>query len=85
MARRNWSKRAAAWCVIRVMCCVWVIISVFPSDTSATNANLSHWMKNLSEPTVDEQTGLRDLNPEIEVVGSTVHVMWITQNTDPAG
>jgi hypothetical protein len=51
-------------------------------QAEATNANLSNWMKNLSEPKVAEQTGFYDFNPEIEISGSTVHVMWITRSND---
>lgn len=62
--------------------CSWMIFAFFPAQTRATNANLCTWMKDLSERTVDEQTGLLDENAETEINGSTVHVMWITVNSE---
>ena len=33
---------------------------------TAKNADLSYWSKNLSEPTLAEETGLKDHNADIE-------------------
>lgn len=77
-------KKAVISRAMKLIVSGWAILALFPAQTWATNANLSNWMKNLSEPSVEEQTGLPDSSPEIEINGSTVHVMWITENSDPA-
>lgn len=82
MLRKKPNKRAITDKAIGAVVFFLWIITAFPFDASATNAILSNWMKNLSEPTAGEQTGLYDFNPEIEIYGSTVHVMWITRSSD---
>jgi hypothetical protein len=69
--------------VMGLVVCGLAVLTFFPAEAKATNADLSKWMKNLSEPSVEEQTGRRDFNPEIEIQGSTVHVLWITESSDP--
>ncbi len=76
-------RRAVISRAMKLIVCAWAILALFPAQTWAANANLSNWMKNLSEPTVDEQTGLQDKNAEIEINGSTIHVLWITESYGP--
>lgn len=76
-------KKAVISRAMKLIVSGWAILALFPAQTWATNANLSNWMKNLSEPTVNEQTGLLDESAEIEINGSTIHVMWITESFDP--
>ncbi len=51
------------------------------------NPDLSYWTLNLSESAAPTEPGNPDTAQEIQVVGSTVHVMWLTQDlvTDPNG
>lgn len=47
----------------------------------ARNPDLSYWTKDISESSAPTEPGEEDFNQEIEVVGSTVHVMWFTTAT----
>lgn len=49
------------------------------------NPDLSYWTLNLSESAATTELGEYDFAQEIEVVGSTVHVMWLTRNADWSG
>ena len=51
----------------------------------ARNPDISDWTRNLSESAGDMELGEEDFAQEIVVVGSTVHVMWITRNLDFSG
>jgi hypothetical protein len=51
----------------------------------ARNPDLSKWTLNLSESAEPAELGEYDFAQEIEVVGSTVHVMWLTRNADWSG
>jgi hypothetical protein len=52
------------------------------SLAEARNPDLSYWTLNLSESASPSELGEADYNQEIEVVGSTVHVLWFTQGAD---
>lgn len=51
----------------------------------ARNPDLSYWMQNLSEGPLPAEPGDFHTTPEIQVVGSTVHTMWISRNADWSG
>jgi len=52
---------------------------IFLSGLSeAKNADFSEWIENISESPLPTELRYIDYAPEIEVVGSTVHVMWST-------
>ncbi|MHC1725938.1 MAG: hypothetical protein AB9866_08030 [Syntrophobacteraceae bacterium] len=55
------------------------------SLADAKNPDLSFWTKNLSESAAPAELGEYDSAQEIEVEGSTVHVMWITKKADWSG
>lgn len=46
------------------------------------NADLSRWLKNLSETAMESAPGDYDAAPEIVVSGDTVHVLWSTRTAD---
>ncbi|WP_456458874.1 hypothetical protein, partial [Nitratifractor sp.] len=46
------------------------------------NADLSRWLKNLSESALQSAPGDTDSTPEIVVSGNTVHVLWVTRTED---
>ena len=52
-----------------------------PGFAEAKNADFSSWIKNISESPLPTEPQFADYAPEIEVVGSTVHVMWSTHDT----
>lgn len=49
-------------------------------EVRARNADLSFWVRNLSESPLAEEPGLPDANPEIVTVGDEVHVMWFARH-----
>jgi len=55
---------------------------LFSGNAEAKNPDLSFWTQNLSESAASSELGESDFAQEIEVVGSTVHVMWITHDKD---
>ncbi len=57
-------------------------VFLMPEHGFSKNPDMSYWTKNISESNLPEEPGLYDFNAEIEVVGSTVHVMWMTHNAD---
>ena len=62
-----------------------LLIMVLCSPSEARNPDLSDWTRNLSEGVASSELGEDDFAPEIVVVGTTVHVMWLTQNGDYTG
>lgn len=51
----------------------------------AKTPDLSYWTQNLSESAAPTELGEADFAQEFEVVGSTMHVMWLTRNADWSG
>jgi hypothetical protein len=70
-----WRKLRLAATVLALMLILMLTLSL---AAQAKNPQVSSWVKNLSEGTLVEETGDSDLEPEIKVVGSTVHVVWAT-------
>ena len=62
-----------------------LLLVLFGGLSEARNPDLSSWTQNLSEGVATTEPGEDDLAPEIVVVGTTVHVMWLTQNADYTG
>ena len=58
---------------------------LFASGVEARNPDLSYWTQNLSEGVAETEPGENDFAPEIVVDGTTVHVLWLTQNGDYSG
>jgi len=52
-----------------------LLFSIFPLSGFATNPDLSSYLINLSEGS--QGVGLDDRVPEIVVVGTTVHTLWV--------
>jgi hypothetical protein len=46
----------------------------------ARNPDVSYWTSNLSSSPAPDEDTREDLDPEIAVVGNTVHVLWIRNN-----
>jgi hypothetical protein len=72
-------KNGVSW---RVVVLILITVSLFlgSGTAAAKNPDLSYWTKNLSESAGPGELGEPDSAPEIQVVGSTVHVMWLTQD-----
>ncbi len=54
----------------------------FVADAEAKNADLSRWLKNLSESALDTEPRHDDKSTEIIVSGNTVHVLWAAIKAD---
>jgi hypothetical protein len=65
-----------------VICLLTVSLFLISGIAEARNPDLSSWTLNLSESAALAELREDDFAPEIEVVGSTVHVMWITHDKD---
>ena len=63
-----------------VLSLITVSLFLVSGTAEAKNPDLSYWTQNLSESAAPTEPGEPDCNQEIEVVGSTVHVMWFTGN-----
>ena len=61
------------------------ILTLIAVQAEAKNPDVSNWTLNLSESAADTELGEEDFAQEIEVVGNTVHVLWITRNADYSG
>ena len=59
------------------------LIVLSPLDLHAKNANLSNQIQNVSEMYPEEILQFKDANPEIAVSGSTIHVMWPADESNP--
>ena len=69
-----------------VLSLITVSLFLVSGTAEAKNPDLSYWTMNLSESAAPEELGEDDFAQEIEVVGSTVHVMWLTHdNADWSG
>jgi len=77
-------KLKVSWCEV-VLTLVTVSLFLLSGAAEAKNPDISYWTLNLSESAAPDELGEYDLAPEIEVVGSTVHVMWLTRNIDWSG
>jgi hypothetical protein len=62
-----------------------LLVVLFSGLGEARNPDLSDWTQNLSEGAASSEPGEDDFAPEVVVVGTTVHVMWLTQNGDYTG
>ncbi len=51
----------------------------------AQNPDMSSWIKNISESSAETESKCFDHASEIVAVGSTIHVLWITDECDDAG
>ena len=73
-----------AWAYRRGLLSALLVVSLLLVSglAEAKNPDLSYWTKNLSESAAPTELGEADFAQEIEVVGSTVHVMWITHDKD---
>jgi hypothetical protein len=68
-----------------VLSLITVSLFLVSGTAEAKNPDLSYWTKNLSESAAPAELGEYDFAQEIEVVGSTVHTMWLTRNVDWSG
>ena len=64
-------------CLVCVLC-----VALLSSFAEARNADLSKWLKNLSESALETEPKNPDYAPEIVVSGNTVHVVWATMKAD---
>src|ERR1035438_7786230 len=60
------------------------LLVLSPLDLHAKNANLSNQIQNVSEMYPGEILQFKDYNPEIAVSGSTIHIMWLADEANPA-
>ncbi len=73
---------------IFLVCCLIVFtinlsaqsIQKGPAPSVANNANLSYWIKNLSEEYPDEHSGQSDYAAEIAINGSIIHTVWLSDS-----
>lgn len=70
--------------ILHTLLMVLVCLPIVPQPARAAAPALSLWTRNISEMTGDEPAGIEDSNPEIAVIGSTVHVMWMAYQPDTA-
>ena len=57
-------------------------LMLFSTQVFGKNADLSRWLKNLSESAMESAPGDYDAAPEIVVSGDTVHVLWSSRAAD---
>ena len=71
----------------RAVLLILITVSLFlvSGAAEAKNPDISYWTQNLSESAAPAELGEYDFAQEIEVVGSTVHIMWLTRNADWSG
>ncbi|MCX7913898.1 MAG: hypothetical protein N2511_04860, partial [Thermodesulfovibrionales bacterium] len=64
--------------------CLILSVSIFLllSTAEAKNADLSKWLRNLSESALTSEPGHDDYSTEILVSGNTVHVLWASAKAD---
>ena len=74
-------KNGVSWHVV-VLTLITVSLFLGSGTAEAKNPDLSSWTLNLSESAAPAELGENDFAQEIEVVGTTVHVMWITHDKD---
>ena len=55
-----------------------IALVLLSAQAVAKNADLSRWLKNLSESAMESEPGIYDSTPEVAVSGDTVHVLWVT-------
>jgi hypothetical protein len=80
MTKPFWAFRGIVFLVaISLSLCLTVSLA------EARNPDLSYWTKDISESALPTELGEYDFAQEIQVVGSTVHVMWLTRNADYSG
>ena len=70
-------KNGVSWRVV-VLTLITVSLFLVSGTAEAKNPDISYWTQNLSESAAPTELGEYDFAQEIEVVGSTVHVMWLT-------
>ena len=77
MSKPAWTFRSGV-----LFALISVSLFLVPIPGEAKNPDLSYWTLNLSESAAPTELGEEDFSPEIAVVGSTVHVMWLTHDKD---